>query len=102
MPIPDDLEFEDEVQKKLDDLMRGLYSSQVRSLAATITTQVANETRQEVYKDNDIPRVVWEATLDSSVCEDCEALNGTSWPVDEAEIPPEHWNCRCVLVPVDE
>jgi SPP1 gp7 family putative phage head morphogenesis protein len=93
----------DEKAKKIfEDLNNGLFDAQVKSLTNTTTLQATSVAKQEVYKENDIPKVVWTSELDSDVCEDCSALHGTEWPVDEAEIPPEHWNCRCELVPVDE
>lgn len=92
----------DDAEEIFNNLNLGLFNMQSSALANTVTLQAASVAKQEVYKANDIPKVVWTSELDSDVCPDCEALHGTEWPVDEAEIPPEHWNCRCELVPVDE
>ena len=100
--MPTNKSLIEEAEEIFTNLNNGLFNKQANTLTSTATTQAASVARQEVYRDNDIPRVEWVATLDDSVCEDCESLHGTQWPVDQAEIPPEHWNCRCVLEPVDE
>ncbi len=105
-----DVDLEDEepeakVEKAKNNyalLAAGLFAAQALSVSSTTAVQAASEARQAVYEENKIPLVEWVSTLDGDVCPDCEALHGKQWPVDEAEIPPEHWNCRCVLEPVNE
>jgi SPP1 gp7 family putative phage head morphogenesis protein len=99
------LEKEDKVAKGTDRLLllgAGLFAVQALTLATTSTTQASSAARQEVYKENNIPLVDWVTELDSDVCDDCEALGDNGpYEVTDTEIPPEHWNCRCVLVPVN-
>jgi SPP1 gp7 family putative phage head morphogenesis protein len=99
------LEKEEVVEKGTNKLLllgAGLFVGQALTLATTSTTQASSAARQEVYKENKIPLVDWVTELDSDVCEDCEALGANGpYEVTDTEIPPEHWNCRCVLVPVD-
>ena len=88
---------------KLIGLGIGLFAMQSMTLATTTTTQAASAARQEVYIENKIPLLNWVTELDSEVCPDCEALGANGpYAADDTDIPPEHWNCRCVLVPVDE
>ena len=100
------LEKEEVVEKGTNKLLllgAGLFAVQALTLATTSTTQAASAARQQVYKQNKIPLVDWVTELDSDVCEDCEALGSNGpYEVNDTEIPPEHWNCRCVLVPVEE
>lgn len=101
------LEAADQIEErgtnKLLELGAGLFAVQALTLASTTTTQSASSARQEVYEANNIPFVDWVTELDSDVCEDCEALgSGGPYPADDVDIPPEHWNCRCVLVPTNE
>ena len=91
---------EEKTLEALGLLVAGLFVTQARSLGTTAVTFTAATAREEVFKEAEVPRVVWSAILDSSVCPDCEALDGDEWNVGENPIPPEHWNCRCVLVPV--
>jgi len=88
---------------KLIGLGIGLFALQSMTLATTTTTQAASTARQEVYIENQIPLLNWVTELDSDVCPDCEELGANGpYAADDTDIPPEHWNCRCVLVPVDE
>ncbi len=100
------LEKEEKTEKGIDKLLMtgaGLFAAQALTLSMTATTQAASSARQEVYKENQIPLLDWVTELDSDVCEDCEALGaGGPYQADDTDIPPEHWNCRCVLVPADE
>lgn len=91
-----------EISSALNELITGKFSSGASSLLATVINHTASETRNEVYKENKIEKVTWVATLDNDVCPYCEDLDGTEWDVEDAEVPPEHYNCRCVLVPVNE
>ena len=97
---------EDIVEKGTNKLMAlgvGLFAVQALTLALTTTTQSASAARQEVYVENKIPLLDWVTELDSDVCPDCEELGANGpYAADDVDIPPEHWNCRCVLVPVDE
>lgn len=87
----------------LTSLGVGLFATQALTLGKTAVTQTSSVARQEVYKENDIPLVDWVTELDSDVCPDCESLgSGGPYNVTDSDIPPEHWNCRCVLVPSDE
>ncbi len=99
------LEKEEVVEKGTDRLLllgAGLFAVQALTLATTSTTQASSAARQEVYKENKIPLVDWVTELDSDVCPDCEELGANGpYEVTDTEIPPEHWNCRCVLVPVE-
>jgi hypothetical protein len=48
-----------------------------------------------------IDKLQWTATLDPRTCVRCGAQDGTMWPLGEAHVlPPLHWNCRCVTVPI--
>ncbi len=96
-------EIVDKGTSKLVQLGVGLFAVQAMTLALTTTTQSASAARQEVYVENKIPLLDWVTELDSDVCPDCEELGANGpYPADDVDIPPEHWNCRCVLVPVTD
>lgn len=89
-----------------------------RALVHSSIMTSANRARLETFRKNArfASGVRWLATLDSSVCLRCAALDGQAWdfdgePIDrkddglrrflgkplEFQSPPLHWNCRCVL-----
>jgi SPP1 gp7 family putative phage head morphogenesis protein len=94
-------DWEDTVGTIEDKGSSGLLFSAM-AVAATAVNFITNKVKLETYKENNIPNVVWVAELDSSVCPDCEDLNGTSFSADDTDIPPEHWNCRCILEPEED
>ncbi len=95
-----DEDYEDAIDKEEENSSGLSYGA--LALSVTVVNFATNATRTEVYKDNKVSKVRWVAILDSSVCEDCEELNDTIFDADDAEIPPEHWNCRCILEPVED
>jgi SPP1 gp7 family putative phage head morphogenesis protein len=74
-----------------------------RRMARTITAGIANEAKDQFYRDNAdvVLGVEWLDTLDGRTCFGCASLSRMQWKVDEPHpIPPLHPNCRCVLLPV--
>ena len=82
------------------------------SLVQTATHQVGNNARQAVYEANDdvVTATAWLATLDSHTCPRCIARSGLIWknnsdhtPIGHSvpyQIPPIHFNDRCILTPI--
>lgn len=74
-----------------------------RRMARTISAGIANEAKDQFYRDNAdvLLGVEWLDTLDGRTCMGCASLSRMQWKVDEPHpIPPLHPNCRCVLLPV--
>jgi SPP1 gp7 family putative phage head morphogenesis protein len=72
------------------------------TLAQTATSAISNATRQELYKRNRrvIPREQYVATLDSRTTPICSSLDGDIFEVGDGPIPPIHFNCRSIRVPL--
>lgn len=84
--------------KEINDVMgKGRYAAE--RLARTESSYFANQGRQESYRELGVK----EYTFLGGGCEDCLALNGQDFLVDEAEsgvnLPPIHPNCKCTTVP---
>jgi SPP1 gp7 family putative phage head morphogenesis protein len=94
----------------------GIMEVQKHQAAAIIRTSmqtVANETRLEVWKQNDdlIKGVIWVSTLDSRTTPICRELDGKKWSYDAGGVyvpeghsnpfpgPTAHWGCRSVQIP---
>ena len=82
------------------------------ALVHTAVQTVSNNARQAVYEQNSdvIQAFSWFTAMDSHVCPQCMALSGREWKNDKGntpmghsvqfQLPPIHFNDRCVLLPV--
>ncbi len=52
------------------------------------------------YKDADVEEMEWLANSDDIVCDDCAALDGQKFPIDNHPDNPFHGRCRCTWLPV--
>jgi len=84
-----------------DGVMGGL-KRHVDSNLRTVTSYAANQARQEVYKTNSdlLSGEKFVATLDSKTTPICQSLDGKVFPVGEGPIPPLHYNCRSLRIPL--
>lgn len=98
--------------QNFQDGLMALTSRNADALIRTSLLSVANAARYETLKANDdvLDGQQWMATLDDRTCPICQALDAQSWDFDGAKMgdtqqdfpgpPPQHFNCRCTLVPV--
>lgn len=89
-----------------------LTRNNANALVHTAVQTVANNARQAVYEQNSdvIQAFSWFSAMDSHVCRNCMALSGKEWKNDKGntpighsvpfQLPPIHFNDRCVLLPV--
>lgn len=76
--------------------------NQIVALVRTSINQVANAASQQVYEANqDVTKKYrYVATLDTRTSAICRALDGQEFPYGQGPMPPQHFNCRSVTVPV--
>lgn len=84
--------------KEIDDVMgKGRYAAE--RLVRTESSYFSNQGCLDAYREMGIQ----EYTFLGGGCDDCMALNGHDFPLDEAEpglnLPPIHPNCKCTTVP---
>jgi len=80
-----------------------LTRAQSHTLFATSSTQSQSEAFTKTMEANKdiIKGYRFTAVLDSRTSDICQHHDGEIYPVDDPKfIPPLHWNCRSVLVPV--
>lgn len=70
------------------------------AMARTEIMYAVNTGAVDRYVAAGVEEVEWVAAMDDQMCEDCEDLDGKTWPIGEAPACPAHPNCRCALVPV--
>lgn len=74
-----------------------LINKQVKQYAIDLEDKVA----MAVYKDVGVEKVMWVAEDDYKTCSVCNALDGEIFDLKDAP-PKQHYNCRCVLIPVKD
>jgi len=91
-----------EVVDDIDELLTGRTRHQAASLVRTATNHAGNQARAKTYKENTdvIIGEEYTATLDSRTTIECASLDGNHYHVGEGPLPPIHWGCRSVRVPL--
>lgn len=62
--------------------------------------KVTAEAAIQAYKDAGVKKVKWITERDDRVCEKCEPLDGKIFDIDKVPQIPQHYHCRCILIPV--
>lgn len=110
-----------EVQSQLEDVLLPYVGSddiieddevlqpyRLETIVRTNTTQAMNQGRLVAMRDSDVRAfmngVQYSAILDERTSDICEHLDGQVFKVDDPDLdrltPPNHFNCRSVLVPI--
>lgn len=80
----------------------GVGAMQARRLVRTESCYVANQAEMESYKECEIDKYRFVATLDLRTSEICASLDGKEFPVDKEQpgvnCPPMHPNCRSTTI----
>lgn len=85
----------------LDDEGRALSDTSLERYARTKSTEVFNRGRLEYFDSTGVVAAYqYSAILDDVTSEICGNLHGLVFPAGEQPIPPLHFNCRSVLVPI--
>jgi len=85
----------------LDDDGKELSDVSLERYARTKSTEVFNRGRMEYFSSTGIVSAYqFAAILDDRTSDVCGNLHGLTFPAGEAPIPPMHFNCRSVLVPI--
>ena len=52
------------------------------------------------FKDAGVEEVEWITQQDERVCAECEPLDGQIFKIDKVPMLPQHYSCRCYIIPV--
>lgn len=94
------------VTKEIAAEVFGLVNTRTKAQAETVVRTAANMAgsvaRSEVYRANSdvLKGEEYSAVLDGSTTITCASLDGNIYPVGVGPLPPLHYNCRSVRVPV--
>lgn len=82
-----------------DDFNSSAYEA--KRLVVTESAKIQTSAQVDVYEQSGVvSEVEFCATLENNTCDDCGAMDGRRFPLDNAPQIPIHPNCRCVLLPV--
>lgn len=85
----------------LDDEGKRLSDVSLERYARTKSTEVFNKGRMEYFESTGVVAAYqFSAILDDVTSEICTELNGKVFEKTDAPIPPLHFNCRSVLIPI--
>jgi len=76
---------------------------ELQNVVGTSISSINSAVTKDTYAANSdiIKGEFWNATLDSSTCEACAALDGQEFELGEGPQPPLHWGpCRCRRLPI--
>lgn len=79
----------------------GSSAYQAKRVIVTETAKAVSSAQDEIYKSSGVVnQVIWDATLENNTCDECAALDGNTWDINESyPSTPLHPSCRCCLIP---
>ena len=92
--LAETLEVSPEKNREIDKAMK-YFSQQLGQYCINFTDYAV----VQAFKDYGVEMVEWISERDDRVCNECFALNGQLFPIDEIPRKP-HWGCRCHWKPV--
>jgi len=90
-----------QVINEIENDVRGLGQTSIDRFARTKTTEVMNRARvDEFEKSNVVDGYQFSAVMDGRTTEICAGLHGKNFKKGTQPIPPLHFNCRSIVVPI--
>lgn len=85
----------------LDDEGKNLSDISIERFARTKATEVFNRGRMEYFESTGVVAAYqYSAIIDDVTSEICSELNGKIFEKGDEPVPPLHFNCRSVLIPI--
>jgi SPP1 gp7 family putative phage head morphogenesis protein len=85
----------------LDDNFDALSQVSLERFARTKHTEVLNKGRKEFFDESGVVQAYqYSAIMDDRTSEICSGLHGKIFEASDAPIPPLHFNCRSLLIPI--
>lgn len=87
-----------DIEKEIRDRFKVNKSNSERLVRNEIA-RVQNQVNEEFFKDNDGEYLLYSATLDFHICDECKGYDGKVYGVNEDRpVMPLHTNCRCTYI----
>lgn len=89
------------VQDILDEEMQELSEVQIERYARTKHTEVMNNARVDFFQESGVVAAYqYSAVLDAATSDICNGLDGKVFAAGTEPVPPMHFNCRSLLIPI--
>lgn len=91
-----------EITREIMGMVSSRSKQQADAVVRTMANHVGAVARSETYKQNaDVLKgEEWTSVLDGRTTFVCMGYDGKTFPVGEGPMPPAHYNCRSVRIPV--
>jgi len=89
-----------ELAKRVESAVDGIGIARARTMARTETMFAFNTAAKANYARHGVNEVEWLVAKLKGLCEECDALDGKKFPINEAPDIPKHPRCKCILLPV--
>lgn len=91
-----------QVVRDISERVRGRTKQQIGALIRTSVNHITSQARKSTYLENSdvIEKERFVATLDSHTTITCMSLDGNKYEVGQGPMPPVHWGCRSVRIPI--
>jgi len=88
-----------EARDRLMNELDGLTKNRAETIARSEIIKASSKGTEDAMDEAGIDEVIWIATEDNRVCEDCKALHMKPFKREKAPTPVEstHPNCRCTV-----
>lgn len=87
--------------EQLDGEIKDMSMQSIERYSRTKTTEVMNRARVEEFTESGaVAGFQYSAILDDRTSDICAGLHGTTFKLGKEPIPPMHFNCRSVLIPI--
>lgn len=89
------------VEDVLTNDLERMSDVQIERFARTKHTEVLNRGRLDYFNDSEVVQgYQYSAILDDVTSEICSGLHGKKFKAGEEPVPPLHFNCRSLLIPI--
>ena len=89
------------IEQILKGEMSAIGARSIDTFARTKATEVFNKARMAFFESNEaVQGYQFSAILDGRTTEICMGLHGKRFKKENAPVPPLHFNCRSVLIPI--
>ncbi len=90
-----------QLTERIKKYYRNGYEKRATMVARTEVIAASNEGAIQSYENEGVIRTEFYASLDERICEECEGLHGTVFPISGTHgVIPVHPDCRCTWIPL--